>query len=135
MAARRDSPPPYEIMTRYPPGRPTYPPQPGEEPAPSTERPSPHWWSHLRDPIIFRLPRGYVILLGAALIGLMILAFWTGQNIGYRRGFHDSQAQADASLPPLGMSAAPAATSNIWPADSPPKKRCLKRSAPAGPAG
>jgi len=111
MTARRNRPSPYEIMTRCPPGhqvRPSHEPKDQDLAPPGAAKR--HWWSQLRDPMIFRLPRGYILLLGAALVGLIMLAFWTGQNIGYRRGFRDSEAKADASLPlrDTGMAAVPA---------------------------
>ncbi|MCC7408682.1 MAG: hypothetical protein IT442_11470 [Phycisphaeraceae bacterium] len=55
-----------------------------------------------RHPLILRVPKGYLVLLGLLLLGVLILAFWTGHSLGYRSGVKEGRASIEAQLPPLG---------------------------------
>lgn len=41
-------------------------------------------------PAMIRLPRGYAIVLGVVAAGLILLAYWIGSTLGYRRGVRDT---------------------------------------------
>lgn len=55
-----------------------------------------------RHPLILRVPKGYLVLLGLLLLGVLILAFWTGHSLGYRSGMKEGRASIEAQLPPIG---------------------------------
>ncbi|MCC7204921.1 MAG: hypothetical protein IT441_07555 [Phycisphaeraceae bacterium] len=55
-----------------------------------------------RHPLILRVPKGYLVLLGLLLLGVLVLAFWTGHSLGYRSGMKEGRASIEAQLPPIG---------------------------------
>ncbi len=40
------------------------------------------WLARTRNPIVVRIPRGFAILIGAGVLGLVALAYWVGQARG-----------------------------------------------------
>lgn len=98
MAPRRNIPP-FEIMGSSPPTPPTM--SAGRGPR-TTLRDrlqalvggmSPQslgqWWSQANGPVMVRIPRGYLVLLVASFLLLIVLAYWVGSARGYYRVIRD----------------------------------------------
>ncbi len=50
------------------------------------------WWRQANSPVLMRVPRGYLVLAGAALLLLLGLAYWVGGARGYSRAIADMEA-------------------------------------------
>jgi hypothetical protein len=37
-------------------------------------------------PVVFRLPKGYILILGSLFVGMILLSYWVGDARGYKRG-------------------------------------------------
>ncbi len=91
MPRRRNSPPPFEIMSALPaPSAKVH--------APSIDRidRTAGWWERARYPVVLRVPRGYVALAGLFMVGLLVLAYMVGQSRGRAEGI--AQARAEYEL-------------------------------------
>lgn len=84
MAKRRDNRAPFEVMGVNTPGARPVPEVERDlgPPAVAAWRGALDWWQ-AGTPVVLRLPRGWAVLLGVALIGLIVLAYWTGHSRGY----------------------------------------------------
>jgi len=53
-------------------------------------------WSRLLNPVVLRVPRGYAVLLGAALAALVAMAYWVGHHRGSTHATMANQADLNA---------------------------------------
>ncbi|MEE9211406.1 MAG: hypothetical protein V3U29_02010 [Phycisphaeraceae bacterium] len=120
MARRRDSPPPYEIMGNLSPADELADLSAREQEA-HEARAQPTgpvtWWSQSKYPIVLRVPRGYAVLVGLLLAGLMILAYLVGHSRGYSVGLQRARAERESEaamladlprfIPPMVADTAP----------------------------
>ncbi|MCC7146356.1 MAG: hypothetical protein IT443_07915 [Phycisphaeraceae bacterium] len=54
----------------------------------------------LRYPVVIRVPKVYLILLGFIWVVLIALGFWSGRSIGFKHGLTVGQERLEALLPP-----------------------------------
>jgi hypothetical protein len=59
------------------------------------------WLSGPRQPLLLRVPKGYIVLAGVVLVGVIVLAHWSGRSVGHREGFRAASDQFEAMQPGL----------------------------------
>lgn len=59
------------------------------------------WWRRVQQPIVLRLPQGAVVLMGVAVVGLIVLAYWVGHQRAGREG--QGLARLATGVPAAGV--------------------------------
>ncbi len=105
MVPRKDNLAPYEVMRQATQRGKAPEPAPAaaaDQPAPADgESPRGRWgWlTGPRQPLLLRVPKGYIVLAGAVLVGVIVLAHWSGRSVGHREGFRTAVEQFEATQP------------------------------------
>ncbi len=111
MAARKDNLAPYEVM-RQPAGTPAgrtgavragerepVLDKPTEEAGAGTSTGLGGLLQGPRQPLILRVPKGYIAVAGVLLASVVVLAYWSGRSIGYRAGLREASERFEAIQP------------------------------------